>query len=326
MFLHSVSIQEQAIAADGLSTFDLAVNPLSAVLLHLKPLNDTGTLSAFQSYMGIVDSINRVSILHNGVTIYSSTGADAAALNYFRHGIIPRQATHENVNNDRRSVVLPIFLGKGPYDPSSCFPKTSRGELTLEVDFDIASTGYDGLRFAAETIELLGAKPTEFERITQSAVTFGATGNNDIELPLGNVVRSLLCFGTTFFTGASPAPTLGRMSTFLDSQQFGFSSTDFEVAQMLSGIMGGQPPLMDDHKHLVDAQAASGTEPTFGSAFEVGDARMRNYAFLDFDPTRDDKFSVDTRKASRFHLEVNAEAANAARVLTVERVPAAPFA
>ena len=49
-FLHSVTTVEQLIAADGVSTFDLAVNPLSVVNLVLRPLNDTGTLSNFQSY------------------------------------------------------------------------------------------------------------------------------------------------------------------------------------------------------------------------------------------------------------------------------------
>ena len=318
-FLHSVTVQEQAIAADGLEVFDLAVNPLSVILLHLKPLNDTGTLANFASYLGICGALNRVSVLHNGVTVYSTTGRDAAALAYFRHGIIPRQATHENVNNDRRSCVLPIILGKRAYNPQSCFPKTTRGELTLEVDFDIAATGFDGLRFAVETIELLGAKPNEFERTTQSGVTFGATGMNDVELPMGNVVRGLLLFGTTLFTGAAPAPTFGRMATFLDNMQVGFSSTDFEVAHMASQLMGGQPPAMDEHSHTVNA-AGAGIEETTSTAF-VGSGGYENYAFLDFDPSRDDFFSLDTRGASRFHLQSDAETANAVRVITVERIP-----
>lgn len=316
-FLHTVSIQEQAIAADGVATFDLAVNPLSVVLLHLKPLNDTGTLSAFGPYLDICGCCNRISVLHNGVSVVSMNGRDAAALAYFRHGIVPTQATHAITNNDRRTVVLPILLGKMAFDPNSCFPATRRGELTLEIDFDIADTGYDGLRFAVETIELLGAKPKEFERSTQLGVTFGATGVNTVDLPIGNTVRGLLLFGTTGFTGASPAPTLGRVSTFLNNEQVGFGSTDFEVAHMLHTLWGRQPPAMSEHIHTENDTGGPTDMP-----FNIGAGGWQNYCFLDFDPTKDDSFALKTQGASRFHLESDAEAAEAIRVITVEGVKA----
>lgn len=320
-FLHSVNIQERLIAADGVQQFDLAVNPLSVLLLTIRPLNDTGTLANFESYLGICGALDRITVLLNGVSVMSMTGRDAAALAFFRHGIVPMQANHVITNNDRRAVVLPILFGSEVYSQKSCFPATKRGELILEVDFDIAATGYDGVRFSVETIELPGAKPKEYERKVQNAVTFTATGLNDVELPIGNLVRGILCFGTTGFGGAAPSPTLGRMATYVNNEQMGYTSHDFEVAHMMSSLQGGGPPMFDERVTGTTVDGNAGTSvPSDGTNSSIGSGGWGNYAFLNFDPTGDDEYSFDTRGSSRFHLEVNAETANLARFVTIERI------
>lgn len=321
-FLHSINIHEQAIGSDGVMSFDLAVNPLSVLLLVLRPLNDTTTLADFASYMNIAGAMNRIAVLHNGVSVISMTGRDAAALAFFRHGVITMQANHDNTTNERRSFILPIWLGNEAYSQTSCFPASKRGELQLEIDFDIAATGYDGLRFGMETIELPGAKPKEYERKVQLSATFGATGLNDVELPLGNLNRGLLLFGTTPFAGASPAPTWGRIATYIDNEQVNYSAHDFEVAHMMSTLMGGQPPAVDEHIHGTTVDGNAGTSiPTIGAPHHVGSSGgWENYCYINFDPTGDDMYSLETKGASRFHIENNAETANAFRVIPVERI------
>jgi len=321
--LHSIQVFDQLIAADGVETFDLAVNPLSVILLTLRPLNDTGTLLNFESALGIYGAVNRMSVIYRGSGVVGMTGRDLAALNYFRHGIMPWQASHVNTNNDRRAVVLPILMGRWPYDPVSCFPATRRGELVLELDLDIADSGYDGLRLSVETIELLDATPEEFERKVQITQTFAATGENDVDLPTGNLVRGILAFGTTGFAGAAPAPTLGRLSTYLDNEQWGYSSTDFEVAHMLPSLMGRNPPAMDGRVHTLLEVAGGGvvTATQAEGASSIGSGGWGNYCYLDFDPTRDDTFSMDTSGASRLYVRSDAEAANLVRMIAVERIP-----
>lgn len=318
MFLHSVAVQEQAIAADGIYTYDLAVNPLSVVIPVLRPLNETSTLANFQTYRGICAALNRCSILYRGESIYSMRGEDIAALNYFRHGIMPFQGQHDDTDNERRCVPLPMLLGRHPYDLKSAFPATRRGELVLELDIDIADTGYDGLRLSVETIELLDAKPREYEKKVQVTQTFAATGDVDVDLPPGNVCRGLLLYGTTPFGGAAPAPSWGRIKTLLDNQEAGYAATDFEVAQMLHCLWGRQPPTYDTRKTRVDATAASATQATSGVNFNIGTDGWESYAFLDFDPTADDTFALDTRNKSRFHVRANAETADAVRVIPIE--------
>jgi hypothetical protein len=309
------------LAVAGVSRFDLAVNPLSCLLLHLKPLNDTGTLANFQTMLGIAGALDRVAVLHNGVSIKSFSGRDLVAMNYFRHGIQPMQATHLITTNFRRSMVIPLLFGDQVYSQSSCFPASKRGELTLELDVDIADTGYDGMRISVESIELPGAKPKEYEKQVQLAATFGSTGFNDIELPLGNLVRSLLLFGTTGFTGAAPAPTFGRMAVMLDNEQFQYMATDFEVQHMMHGLKGGSPPSFDARLVGTTVDGNAGTSvPSDGANSSIGAGGWQNYALLDFDPTMNDMYSINTKGKDRFHLEVNAETADAWRIIPTERI------
>lgn len=315
-FIEQITVVEQAIGADGIQQFELGVNPLSVLLLELRPLNDTGTLANYQRYRGIAAALNRVSILHQGRNIISMRGEDVAALNWMRWGMVPWEANPDNVDNERRCVILPIIMGRFPFDPNSVFPATKRGDLMLECDFDIADTGYDGLRFAVTSIELPDAKPKEYERRVQIGRTMAATGDNDFDLYCGNLIRGVLAFGTTGFAGAAPAPSLGRMAILADGVETHFHAIDFEVARMLPSLWG-RHPVMQDHKHTVNAAGAGIEETT--SVFDV-EEDFTQYAYLDFDPTRDDLYSLDTKGISSLKLRVNAETADAVRVYPMEVV------
>jgi hypothetical protein len=320
-FNHSICVQLQSPSADGVYVHDLAVNPLSVVLLNLRPLNDTGTLANFNSYLSICDSVNKISVYHRGEVVASMKGTDLAALNYFRHGIMPNQAMHLDTNNDLRSVVLPLFLGRFPYDRKSCFPASRRGELTIELDLDIADTGYDALKYSIETIELLDAKPSEYERKTALNQTFAATGDQDVELNPGLINRGLLLWGTTAYAGATPVPSWGRIKLMLDNQEAAYQSTDWETTVMLQSLWGRFPPTFDAHKHRITTDGNAQTElATLAGPYNIG-TLWQNYSFLDLDPTRDDEFSLDTKGKNRFNLRPNVETADAVRVVQIEKVP-----
>lgn len=328
MFLHNIAVQERNIAADGLQVFDLAVNPLSVIHLALRPLNDTGTLATFQSYKGICAALNRVTVAYRGEAIMSMRGEDIAAMNYFRWGIMPFQGQHDDTNNERRCAVLPIIMGRWPFSKTSCFPAARRGELTLEVDFDIADTGYDTLNFSVETTELLDATPKEYEKRVQVLQTNGATGDQDMDLvATGNLIRGILLFGTTPFAGAAPAPSWGRVKVLLDNQEAGYSNTDFEVLQSLHCLWGRQPPTYDGHMHRVttsgcaQAELATVSGPInvgAGIAGAVDVSGWHQYAFLDYDPTGDDAHALNTAAKSRLILRANVETADAVRAIPIE--------
>ena len=188
-FLRSVIVQDQAIAADGIYDFALPVNPLSVVLVNLRPLNDTGTLANVAGYLALAAAINRLTITHRGAAIVAGRGEDLAALAFFRHGCQTMMANTDDTDNERRCMVLPVYMGRHAWDDNGCFPASPRGTLNLSLDLDIADTGYDGLRLTVETLELLKATPKWFERKTTISQTWSATGDNDMDLPLGNTLR-----------------------------------------------------------------------------------------------------------------------------------------
>jgi hypothetical protein len=320
-FLHSINTPEQALAADGVFQYDLAVNPLSVVLLCIRPLNANAGAATFAQYLSICDAMDSIMISFRGESIFRMSGRDAAALAFFRSGIVPMQANHLDTDNDRRCVVLPLLLGRFAYDPSSCFPASRRGELVLEIDVDVVDTGYDDMRVSIETIEILDAKPKEYHRSVTHTQTFAATGDNDVDMPPGNPYRGLLCFGTTGFSTTTPVPSLGRLSTRLDNQEVGYAATDFEVAHMLPTLWGRTPPGMDGHIHRVDATSGSTTAQTDADGpSRVGQGGWENYCYLDFDPMKDDKFTLSTRGASRFSVRAAAETADLVRVIGVEQI------
>ena len=312
--IHSVQVQNQDPAADAILTHELAVNPLSVVLICLRPLLDTGTTANYPSWFEVLAALRRINILHRGMSIFSMSGQDAGALALMRHGSSPWLANPSLTNNDRTCAVLPIFMGRGPFDEKSCFPASRSGELVIELDVDVAGTGFDDLQYTIETIELLGAKPSEYERKVQLVRTFPATGLNDVDLPVGNLVRGMLLFGTTGFTGAAPAPSWGRIKTVVDGVEIGYSGTDFEVAYGLPSLLGRALPVTAGHIH-VETDTGGPTEIQSEVGVEFG-----NRAYLDFDPLGNDSLSIDTSNISRFQMRADAETADLVRVTPIERI------
>lgn len=319
-FVYQRSVVTRTPSADEIAVHDLAVNPLSAILLNIQPLNDTGTLANFASYLKVCQAFNRITVQYKGQQLVGMRGEDAAAMAYFRHGIIPFQGQHRNTNNERRSVTLPILMGKNFLDPMSCFPASRRGELTIELDIDIADTGYDGLRYSIDTVEILDAKPSEFEKKVQITHTFPATGQQDFELPVSLKQRGILLWGTTGFGGASPAPSWGtNIRVLMNNTEHLYANIDFETLQMLHCMWGRLPPTYDDHKHIITTDGLAQTElATLAGVYDVG-LGWDKYAFMDFDPTRDDMYTLDTSGANSLKLRASV-AAEAVRAIPIEVV------
>ncbi len=321
-FIHSILTADRLQAADGEFTVDLPVNPLSVVLLNLKPLNDTGTIAEYSSMQGLLSAIDNIRIDWRGTAVIDINGQDLAAFLWMASRSRACATNLRETNDERRSLVIPIPLTRDIWSPSECFPATKRGELILTIDFDIADTGFNGLRFSIETLELPNAAPTHFQRLTTQAITFGSTGNNDIDLPIGNIIRGILAFGTTAFTGAVPAPTVGAMRLLVDNIETGYSSGDWETLRAVAAMVGQEPHWVLDQIHGVDAAggAQEDTQPQQSEA-----AAFENYCYLDYDGLRDDSYALDTKNASRVHLRVAAETANAARFIPVEKILVTDF-
>lgn len=318
---HSVAIQEVDFGGDTITNYRLGVNALSMILLRLRPLNSTGTLADYQSYLGLAAAVNRFTLSVRGESIISARGEDLAALAYFRHGCLYPMCNSQHTTAHRREITIPIYLGRHAFDDECCLPEQGDGDLIMEVDVDDADTGYSDLRMQVETIELTGAKPKFFERKLAKNYTFPAAGEGDVQLALGNVNRGLLLWGTTAITGATPAPTWGRMRMRMDSAEVGYQSLSWEAAHGLHSIWGRQPPYYDGHTHGTTTDGNAQTSvTTLGYPRDAG-LGWQNYAYLDLDPTRDDEYAIDASSAKRFEIGSYNAAAEAVRMIQIERVP-----
>lgn len=321
-FIHSILEAQAAVSADGDEVVDLPVNPLSVILVHIAPLNSTATISNYRLLEGLLSAVDNVRVTHKGSAVVDGSGVDLAVLALLWHRLGIWQSNAVETDNDRRSLVLPILFGRRAYGPDEAFPETRKGEFQLRLTWDIADTGFDGLRRSIETIELPEASPEFVQKVTTLSQTFAATGQNDIELPIGNVMRAVLLFGTTGFAGASPVPSLGELQFMRDNRQTHYSASDFEVLRGTHGLGGVGFPAGFSHHHGVNA-AGAGQEDT--QQPDMTSAIDDNYVLMDLDPTRDDEYSVDTSGAGRVNVRVDAETADAVRALPVERVPASVY-
>jgi len=316
-FIHSILAPNQVVTADGDQTFDLPVLPLSVILLHATPLGETSTITTHRLVRGLLEAFTTIRVTHKGTSVFDASGLDAGILAMVYHRVAIWQANAVETDDDRRSLVLPILFGRRPYLPSECFPQTRKGEFQLTVTFNIAGTGFDGLRISIETIELPGVTPEFVQKVTTLAQTLAATGQNDIELPIGNVLRGCLLFGTTGFLGATPVPTLGQLSLFVDNAQRLYSASDFEVLRSVMGLRGVSFPPDGRHIHSLNGDVTSPVATDLATVIvlaneiradlnagidvlepEVGGSLDASYVLMDFDPR------TRSRNPSRKHRTI----------------------
>jgi len=319
-FLHSVLIQDEAQAADGVVTKDLPINPLSHIILTIKALNETSTLANFSPIAALLDTITKIEVLYKGTGVISLSARDLFVLNLLL-GIKPNQLNTDDLDNEVRAVSLIIPLGRYLYYPDECFPGTKKGELQLQLTTDVAVTGIDGLILQAETVELLDAKPERFLKVTTGTKTPSAAQEEDTELPIGNELAGVLLFGTTITLAtawASVVFPVDWVKFLIDNVEYGYSKSNWES---LFGQLGRYDyyTLYNQHVHRENTATAY----TQNADTAVGNdlsSLLDNYLFLDFDPTQDGRYVVDTAGRSRVHLRINHGNTSAVRVLPLELV------
>lgn len=319
--LRTTLIPDEAITADGETTYDLPVNPISAILLTIRALNDTAEPNNLASIWTLLDMVLNVSVRYRGASIIDADLSDLAVLSAILARWQPRMFARQRTDNAFRFVTVPIVFGRRPYDPMQCFPATRRGDLVLTLDSDIAVTGLDNLVIQAETIELLDAKPRSFikQTTTERLMTLGAT--NHIDLPIGNRLLGLLMRARNVPTGAVNNNSFGEVALEIDNVEVGYSRTNWEtLAGELQRLMPEGFP-HDPHFHRENDAAAYAVDAATAIQ-EVNESFSDHYGYMDFDPLLDLTYAIDTRNAADVTLEVVADAADgsASRIVIAEHV------
>jgi len=317
LFRRTVVVQDETPTADGTYDYDLPINPLSHLIFTHKCLNAGVNTKATLAQM--LGAIEKVEITQFGATVISLNGADLYALNCYLLGKQPWQGNIINTDNAVRFMTLMIPFGRKLYDPGECMPATARGELTLKIQTDIADTGYDGVIFQVEAVELLEATPTRRLKYTTISHTPSATGESDIDLPIGNPYVGLLVYSTTVPDGTSWTTTVDWVKLLIDNTEKYYSKANWES---LHGdfINRLDPAVAWSEKIHMENLAATYTQNVDTAAEEVVDTDLENYAVLDFDPRGNDMFLCETAGASSVTLRINAGDTNACRVIPIELV------
>lgn len=320
--LRTTLVADEAQAADGAPSFDLPVNPLSMILLTVKVLNETSTITAYRWITHILAAITNVNVAFRGGTVINGSLTDLAVLMARMTGRGPWQGNAVEADNDVRFVTVPLCFGRVPYAPEECFPATKRGDLILTVNTDIAAAGYDTMVLQVETVELLDAQPTRFTKVTTTAKINNAVSTHDIELPIGNDILGVLLRDASPPQGVDYNAQFGKVALVVDNVETEYSVTNWESlhGELLARSAGFTA--LRPHIHSVNAAGAGRENTLEQQEGNAASSLLDHYAYLDLDPLYDGQYALKTPGAARVNLRVDTEVASATamRALPIELV------
>lgn len=315
-WIHSVLAQNVAIVADTVVTYDLPVNPLSGVFITLRFAQDLANTQV--TLANILAVISKIEVLYKGSAIYSTNGSDLLAVGGMLLNFEPWTQNAHGDDNDLRSFTFLLPLGRRLYDPREAFPRSTRGELILQITYASSFTNIDAASLQAETVELPDATPERFLRITTLSVTPTAVGEMDVELPIGHDIANVIFWGTTKPAADTGTVTLQYSQLLVNNQRVYFSHTNYETWRNLAAVRNR--PLISQGLHVHQQDAAAFAQYQDNSPAKYANDMLSYYAEWDFDPLRDDQYLLDTRGMSDVVARIYAGDTNALRVIPCELV------
>ena len=290
--LHEVIRTQRALTAGVEGPFDLGVHPTSFLVVRFQADAAVGAPDLAQ----LLAPITNVTIRFKGTSILSLSGADLWRFVHVMWGKLP---AIENFNQVAPGLVrwyMIVPFARMPYILTEGFPGTRRGEFTFEMTRSAALTNITNLEYSVEQVQILDMQPTRFIKLTTQERAI-APGDLDQELPIGNPFFGILIFSPTTFGNVPETATIVELRLLLDNVEFAYSSTTFEVLRALMSL------------RLHDAEQYIG----LGS-------NIRDYAYMDFDPLRDDQYLVPTEGRASVKLRYVTTAAGTVRAITGELV------
>lgn len=312
----SIIRQEQTFAAaDAAITDNLPVNPLSFVDIIIRGQNLTAnTLSTLAQQLAV---LSRIEVLFKGSSIVSLTPADLFALQ-------TRLLWAWNLPQPRGIAagavwrhLLRVCFGRRPYALTSGFPASRAGELQIRYTPAATFTNVGTISLQVETEEILDATFATYMKYTTISRTPAATGESDVDLPIGNKYAGVLLFGTTVPTAGAVTASMREIRMLIDNQEAYIPRTRWDAAHHDFQNSRALALWMAEHVHLENTAAAyTQNADTLGPRWDVH--VLANYAWLDFDPLMTDDYLLDTAGRSSIKLRLNADVADAQRIIPLE--------
>jgi hypothetical protein len=300
VFLHELTVPERSLAAGENGPFDLPVNPVSYLLLHVRA---TATVNA-ADLAQLLGHITSISVGFKGTQIVHMSGVDLLRA---VHHLWGRTINIENFGAVAPALVsftLPIPFSRVRFIAREAFPATRRGEFTVSITRSEALTNIASPMFAIESVQLLEAEPTQFVKMVTLSRSIVA-GDADFELPIGNPLIGLQIF-SPIAMGAPPiSETIRRIRLLLDNVEFNYADAAFDILRDYGYSRG-----FDFNEYI--------GLPSL----------LRHYAYMDFDPLRDDAYLIETEGRASVRLRIVPDVAGLVRVSPIElvRLPGAAAA
>jgi hypothetical protein len=272
-FLRTRLITDRTSATEVLP-IDLPTNPISHLILTVEgyQMTDEATLAEILAF------VNKVSVSRGGVTILNLESEDLYALNCRLYKKRPPLTNSITTDNATRLLGLIIPFGRKLMDPSECLPATPKGELTCTLDLTVLGTSIDNGVINLDCVQLPGASPKQYLKSSLKTIAApGGTGEWFHDLPIGNLLVALLLRMVTFPATSSHAYGVDAIRILKDEKEVGFSaaSTKSLVAEQMRRFGGSETTMLLQQQIL----------PT-------------NIVCVDFDPTDDDSYLLDTKGAA----------------------------
>lgn len=292
VYLHELSVPERTLSAGVNGPFDLPVNPVSFLLLHVR----AEATSAGVDFNQLLGHLQNVTVSFKGTQIVSMSGVD---LSRFVHYLWGKQINIENFNAVAPALIsftLPIPFGRKAFGLKECFPATRRGEFSINIERSAALTNIANPVFSVEGVQLLEAEPSQFLKYVTLSRSILA-GDSDFELPIGNPFLGLQVFSPSAMGNSPISETVRRLRLLLDNVEYDIGDSAFDVSRAV-GLWRGSD--FNDY-----------------AAFP---SLVRNYSWLDFDPMMDDSFMVETEGRASVRLRFTTDVAGTVRVAPLEMI------
>jgi len=293
----TIIVNDEAQAAGAAPIYDLPINPLSHLIFNFKFLNKAAEVGLAE----VLAKISKINIARGGQTSLDINLADLWAKNCQMFGHEPIFTNKVATDNATRILTLVLPFGRKLFDPKECMPASPYGDFKLTITTTATETTMDGVIFLIEAVELIGASPTQFLKMTTLAKTPAATGEMNVPIPIGNQLVDLLLWATTVPTATAWTATMDWVKLLRDNVEDSIAKASWE------GLHGD---LLQKIGYLGDHGAAYGAD------------LLSLYGLLDFDPVGDSGLLIPTAGAADIDLRVNAGDTNPFRVIVSELVKA----
>lgn len=318
-FIQSIVMPNTDLAASAdITPFDLPVNPLSHLILRFQITNTApAALDTYSAIDDVITQITNIRVVHKGEDILNGSLRDLMVSMMVCGKAFPGWGFMDNTSGGIRSIAFPLLLGKKMYDPSCAFPATERGNLRFFMSAGADGAGYSDINFSVEAVELIDAAPATYVKRVTSART-SVIGQFDAPLPIGNPLLGVLLFDTGLAGSSDEVLSWGTIKLLVDSVEQYYPLSDYEVLAAQLHAQLGQVLSWPGHVHQFNGAAAGLDESD--EAEILASTGTRGYAYLDFDPTGDGSFQLETAGRADVKIRAQGDEATAVRYIPHELV------